>query len=71
MPKTYTTANYDNTGLKDLCWTTTNLAEVTSNAITTFPGQTPGERGYYYPWNEAADTCAALGVEWSMERVLG
>ncbi|GHT01193.1 hypothetical protein AGMMS49525_01280 [Bacteroidia bacterium] len=64
--KGYTTANYNNTDLDKLCWTTTNLAESTPNVVTTYPGQAAGERGYYYPWAEAADACATLGAEWSV-----
>ncbi|GHT03576.1 hypothetical protein AGMMS49525_08890 [Bacteroidia bacterium] len=64
--KTYTTANYNNTGIDNLCWTTTNLAEVTPNVVTTYPGETAGERGYYYLQSDAAAACAALGVGWSV-----
>ncbi|GHT06959.1 hypothetical protein AGMMS49525_15760 [Bacteroidia bacterium] len=46
--KGYTTANYANASIKDLCRTTANLAEATPNAHTTYPSKTPGERGYYY-----------------------
>ncbi|GHT04274.1 hypothetical protein AGMMS49525_10450 [Bacteroidia bacterium] len=64
--KGYNTANYSNAGLTDLCWTTTNIAESTANSVDTYPSKTLGERGYYYPWDEAADACAALGAEWSV-----
>ncbi|GHV12086.1 hypothetical protein FACS1894162_7970 [Bacteroidia bacterium] len=62
----YTTANYNNPGLTNLCWTTTNLAEVTPNVVTTFTGHAAGERGFYYPQSDAATACAALGVGWSV-----
>ncbi|GHT00983.1 hypothetical protein AGMMS49525_00570 [Bacteroidia bacterium] len=62
----YTTANYANTGLYDLCWTTTNLAETTANSIDTYPGHNAGERGYYYAEGEAAAACQELGPEWSV-----
>ncbi|GHV09501.1 hypothetical protein FACS1894162_0180 [Bacteroidia bacterium] len=62
----YTTANYNNPGLTNLCWTTTNLAEVTPNVVTTYTGHAAGERGYYYPQGEAAAACAALGAGWSV-----
>ncbi|GHT04549.1 hypothetical protein AGMMS49525_11030 [Bacteroidia bacterium] len=64
--KGYTTANYTNTGIENLCWTTKNIAEVTTNSIDTYSGETAGLRGYYYPWDEADDACAALGAEWSV-----
>ncbi|GHT02467.1 hypothetical protein AGMMS49525_05980 [Bacteroidia bacterium] len=66
--KGYTTANYASTGiLNDLCWTTQNITVSTANSTDTYPGRTTtGERGFYYPWNEAADACAALGVDWTV-----
>ncbi|GHT04045.1 hypothetical protein AGMMS49525_09960 [Bacteroidia bacterium] len=66
--KGYPTANYANTtdNLNKVCWTTRNIAEITPNAITAYPGKLTGERGYYYPYDEIADACAALGAEWSV-----
>ncbi|GHT07569.1 hypothetical protein AGMMS49525_16720 [Bacteroidia bacterium] len=66
--KTYTTANYNNTGLENLCWTTTNLAEGTA-ASTTYPGHSPGELGWYYKRTQAESACATLGTEWSLPTV--
>jgi hypothetical protein len=59
--KVYNTANYSNTGLTNLCWTTTNLQEAGqiatcySNNCTSYP-----TRGYYYTVGNASAACAAL-----------
>ncbi|GHT02542.1 hypothetical protein AGMMS49525_06190 [Bacteroidia bacterium] len=66
--KTYTTANYNNTGLENLCWTTQNLAEGTA-AGTTYSGQSPGERGWYYERSQAESACATLGALWPLPTV--
>ncbi|GHT01149.1 hypothetical protein AGMMS49525_01110 [Bacteroidia bacterium] len=68
-----TTANYNNTGIDQLCWTTTNIAEGTAAYYTYVDGTgsispTPmiGERGYYYEQSQADAACKALGLEWSV-----
>ncbi|MDR0832804.1 MAG: fibrobacter succinogenes major paralogous domain-containing protein, partial [Candidatus Symbiothrix sp.] len=59
--ETYTTANYNNTGLTNLCWTTSNLQEAGqsatcySNNCDTYSG-----RGYYYTFENAKTACGAL-----------
>ncbi|GHT03220.1 hypothetical protein AGMMS49525_07920 [Bacteroidia bacterium] len=68
-----TTANYSNTPIKDLCWTTTNIAEGVAahdtyidvmGALVSPP--TIGERGYYYLQSQADAACKTLGLEWSV-----
>ncbi|GHV10197.1 hypothetical protein FACS1894162_3080 [Bacteroidia bacterium] len=63
--KGYTTANYNNTGIDDLCWTTQNIAEGTAY-YTSYPGKLPGERGYYYDYPDADAACKELGAAWSV-----
>ncbi|GHV10192.1 hypothetical protein FACS1894162_3060 [Bacteroidia bacterium] len=68
--KTYTTANYNNSGIDNLCWTTQNIAEGTA-AFDTYggtatPTPTIGERGYYYLQSQADAACKVLGLEWSV-----
>ncbi|GHT04127.1 hypothetical protein AGMMS49525_10120 [Bacteroidia bacterium] len=69
--KGYTTANYNNSGLTNLCWTTQNIAENTAayktyvdatGSITPAPNE--GERGYYYAWVDAEPACQKLGSDW-------
>ncbi|GHT06276.1 hypothetical protein AGMMS49525_14410 [Bacteroidia bacterium] len=71
--KGYTTANYNNPGLEDLCWTTQNIAEGVATYDTYIdmtgaivPPPTKGERGYYYEQSQADAACKALGLEWSV-----
>ncbi|GHT04117.1 hypothetical protein AGMMS49525_10110 [Bacteroidia bacterium] len=59
----YTTANYNNAGIENLCWTTQNIA-VDTAWITTYPGHDPGERGFYYRNTETTAACRKLGAEW-------
>ncbi|GHT09244.1 hypothetical protein AGMMS49525_18270 [Bacteroidia bacterium] len=63
--KSYTTANYNNTGLIDLCRTTTNIAE-SGFSYDSYLGQIVGERGYYYEWTNADAACKQLGTTWSI-----
>ncbi|GHT03143.1 hypothetical protein AGMMS49525_07750 [Bacteroidia bacterium] len=69
--KGYTTANYNNPGIEDLCWTTQNIAEGTASYDTYIddtgtitPAPTKGERGYYYAWSQADAACKELGADW-------
>ncbi|GHT01970.1 hypothetical protein AGMMS49525_04350 [Bacteroidia bacterium] len=69
--KGYSTANYNNPGLEDLCWTTQNIAEGTATYYTYVddtgtitPAPTKGERGYYYEWSQADAACKELGSDW-------
>ncbi|GHT08213.1 hypothetical protein AGMMS49525_17420 [Bacteroidia bacterium] len=61
--KGYTTANYSNTPIKDLCWTMTNIAEGTP-AFSTFDGGAQSGRGWYYYPSEAESACQQLGPDW-------
>ncbi|GHV12242.1 hypothetical protein FACS1894162_8220 [Bacteroidia bacterium] len=61
--KGYTTANYSNTPIKDLCWTTQNIAEGTA-AYTDYDSGAESGRGWYYSWAEAEPACQQLGSEW-------
>ncbi|GHT01520.1 hypothetical protein AGMMS49525_02460 [Bacteroidia bacterium] len=64
----YTTANYSNTGLQNLCWTTQNITQLPAS-YTTYndsPYPSAGYHGYYYAWSEAAAACQALGTGWSL-----
>ncbi|GHT06736.1 hypothetical protein AGMMS49525_15320 [Bacteroidia bacterium] len=69
--KTYTTANYGNTPIKDLCWTTQNIKEGTASFDTYVDASlssapTAGERGFYYTVSEADAACKLLGAGWSV-----
>ncbi|GHT01445.1 hypothetical protein AGMMS49525_02170 [Bacteroidia bacterium] len=59
------TANYNNTGLKDFCWTTTNIAE-SGFSYDAYTGHAVGEHGYYYAWANADAACKQLGTDWSI-----
>ncbi|GHT02691.1 hypothetical protein AGMMS49525_06550 [Bacteroidia bacterium] len=72
--KGYTTANYSNPDLENLCWTTQNIAEGSASYDTYYdgsgtisPSPTKGQRGYYYAWGaEAEAACKELGADWSV-----
>ncbi|GHT04346.1 hypothetical protein AGMMS49525_10600 [Bacteroidia bacterium] len=66
--KGYTTANYSNPGLENICWTTQNIAEGTAEYQIYDQGG-PNEnsgRGWYYSKAQAYDACKALGAEWAL-----
>ncbi|GHT01049.1 hypothetical protein AGMMS49525_00800 [Bacteroidia bacterium] len=66
--KTYTTANYNNPGIDDLCWTTQNIAEgVATFTSYDYGGANPQSgRGWYYSWAQGDAACKELGAEWSI-----
>ncbi|GHT09139.1 hypothetical protein AGMMS49525_18190 [Bacteroidia bacterium] len=66
--KGYTTANYSNPGLENLCWTTQNIAEGTAEYQLYNPGGVDENsgRGWYYMKAQAFDACKALGAEWAL-----
>ncbi|GHT06471.1 hypothetical protein AGMMS49525_14770 [Bacteroidia bacterium] len=67
--KGYTTANYSNAGLTDLCWTTQNIAEGVAASQIFYPGGGVDEhsgRGWYYTSAQADAACKVLGAEWSV-----
>ncbi|GHT01159.1 hypothetical protein AGMMS49525_01150 [Bacteroidia bacterium] len=67
--KGYSTANYNNTGIDDLCWTTQNIAEGTASYTTYNPGGGADEhsgRGWYYSWAQGDAACKELGPAWGL-----
>ncbi|GHT00953.1 hypothetical protein AGMMS49525_00470 [Bacteroidia bacterium] len=65
--KTYTTANYGNPGLENLCWTTQNIAEGVAASQIYYPFGGVNEhsgRGWYYEWSQAEPACQKLGPDW-------
>ncbi|GHT06237.1 hypothetical protein AGMMS49525_14320 [Bacteroidia bacterium] len=66
--KTYTTANYNNTGIEDLCWTTQNIAEGIPTTTSYDPGATSPQsgRGWYYELSLAEPACQQLGPDWHL-----
>ncbi|GHT03433.1 hypothetical protein AGMMS49525_08480 [Bacteroidia bacterium] len=65
--KGYTTANYGNPGLENLCWTTQNIAEGSPSSQSYDPGGANRTgRGWYYTWSEGTAACLELGPDWAM-----
>ncbi|GHT01580.1 hypothetical protein AGMMS49525_02720 [Bacteroidia bacterium] len=60
--KGYTTANYSNPGLENLCRTTQNIAEGTA-AYYDYNGGAQSGRGWYYEWTQAEPACQQLGTD--------